>query len=144
MLFNNQKQPFSTWDHHKDSNIDKDTIHLFHSISIGHVPLFHFVSYMEILFLISHSHYIIQNLRNKKFHLDVLEFLYINKQISKVYVLKYLEQSKGKCLPTCALEHALKKKTPWVEILSCFSSVVCIPSKQNFKVHLVKGCEGLT
>jgi hypothetical protein len=44
----------------------------------------------------------------------------------------------------CALEHTLKNKTPWVEILSCFSSVVCIPSKQNFKVHLVEGCEGLT
>jgi hypothetical protein len=40
--------------------------------------------------------------------------------------------------------HTLKKKTPWFEILTCFSSVVCIPSKQNFKVHLVEGCEGLT
>ncbi len=74
----------------------------------------------------------------------MLEIIYIDKYISKVYVLKYLEQSKGKCLPTCALEHTLKNKTPWVEILSCFSSVVCIPSKQNFKVHLVEGCEGLT
>ncbi len=72
----------------------------------------------------------------------MLEIVYIDKYISKVYVLKYLEQSKGKCLPTCA--HTLKNKTPWVEILSCFSSVVYIPSKQNFKVHLVEGCEGLT
>jgi hypothetical protein len=38
----------------------------------------------------------------------------------------------------------LKKKTPWVEFLSCFSNVACIPSKQNFKVHDVEGCEGLT
>jgi len=74
----------------------------------------------------------------------VLEIIYIDKQISKLRVLKYLEQSKGKCLLMCALEHTYKKKNPWVEILSCFSSVVCIPSKQNFKVHLVKGCEGLT
>jgi hypothetical protein len=46
MLFNSQKQTFSLWDHHKDNNIDNDIIHLFHSISIGHVPLFHFVSYI--------------------------------------------------------------------------------------------------
>jgi hypothetical protein len=65
MLFNNQKQPFSIWDHHKDNSIDKDIIHLFHSIGIGHIPMFDFVFYMEILFLISHSHYIIQKLRNK-------------------------------------------------------------------------------
>ncbi len=75
----------------------------------------------------------------------MLEIVYIDKHISKVYILKYLEESKGKCLPMCALEHmTLKKKTPWVKILSCFSSVVCIPPKQNFEVHLVEGCEGLT
>jgi hypothetical protein len=73
----------------------------------------------------------------------VVEVVYIDKYISKVHVLKYLEQGKAKCLPTCELKHTLKNEIPWVENLSCFSSVVCIPSKQNFKVHLVEGCEGL-
>ncbi len=74
----------------------------------------------------------------------MLEIVYIDKHIFKVYILKYLKQRKGKCLRKCTLEHTLKNKTPWVEILSCFSSVVCIPSKQNFRVHLAEGCEGLT
>jgi hypothetical protein len=39
----------------------KSAIHFLHLISIGHAPLFHIVSYMEILFLISHYHYIIKN-----------------------------------------------------------------------------------
>jgi len=57
MLFNNQKQPFSLWDHHKDNNIDKDIIHLFHSISIGNsiVPLCFL--YGNIVFYIPFSLY---------------------------------------------------------------------------------------
>jgi hypothetical protein len=44
----NERQPFSSWDHHRNNNIGKNNIRFMHLINIGHAPLFHIIPYMEI------------------------------------------------------------------------------------------------
>ncbi len=44
VVIDNERQPFSLWDHHQDNNIGKNNIHFMHLINIGHAPLFHIIS----------------------------------------------------------------------------------------------------
>jgi hypothetical protein len=61
MFLNNQRESSHYGSPINSHGIHKKTSFIFlHLISIGHAPLFHIVSYMEILFLISQYHYIIQ------------------------------------------------------------------------------------
>jgi hypothetical protein len=53
VAIDNERQPFSLWDHHQHNNIGKNNILFMHLINIGRAPLFHIIFYMEILFLVS-------------------------------------------------------------------------------------------
>jgi hypothetical protein len=78
MMFNDQREPFHYGTTIKSHSTDKNVIHFLHLINIGHAPLFHIVSYMEIFFLIFHYQYKNERTKNSSMCL-------------KAYVFKYLE-----------------------------------------------------